>query len=77
MSKKIEQFSKNLPTESGNYWHWDGNEDNAPNMFDIGYSGSNGKCFITIGNSGFKEVVWCEDYGGYWAQSKPPPLPKL
>jgi len=71
------KFSENLPTESGWFWHWDGCVDNAPSMFNIGYRESNGKCFITICNSAFDFDVWCDDYGGYWAQAKPPPLPNL
>ena len=76
----LEQISENIliagifsgrwtdrpPTEQGWYWHWNGDMEDSPFPLSIMYSGTDEKCFVSIGNNGIDTAINCDEYGGYW-----------
>lgn len=69
------QWTQQPPTEGGDYWHWCGDYDYAPNVMHISLSGTTGKCFIQMGQLGFTRAVDCDEYGGWWMKLEQPELP--
>lgn len=69
------QWSQTPPSQSGFYWHWNGDEDSAVLPLTVMYSGASGKCFVSIGQYGITEAVDCDQYGGWWAELKEPNAP--
>lgn len=65
------------PTEQGFYWHWSGSLDDAPVVLSVLYSGTNKQCFVSAGQYGIKNAIYCDKYGGWWAECKPPELPDV
>jgi len=70
-------WSDTPPTEQGFYWHWSGSLDDAPVVLSVLYSGTNKQCFVSSGQYGIKNAIYCDKYGGWWAQGKPPELPEV
>jgi hypothetical protein len=66
------QWSKEPPTEQADYWHWDGDEDHAPMIYHVLWSGTAKKCFVSIGQYGIDEAIWCDNFGGYWMKIEQP-----
>jgi hypothetical protein len=65
------------PADSGEYWHWNGNPDDAPVPITVGYSGFQDGCFVQIGQLGITEPKSCKEYGGWWAPIPEPQPPKI
>lgn len=63
------------PTAQGEYWHWNGDPDSAPIVFNILYSGTAKKCFVPINQSYTGQAIMCDVYGGYWLRIERPALP--
>ena len=40
------------------------------------YSGTAQKCFVSIGQLGLTEAVFCEKYGGFWQPMTIPAIPE-
>jgi hypothetical protein len=66
---------KTTPTVQGWYWHWNGDEDSAPSPLSVLWSGTSGKCFVSMGQAGISEAVDCDVYGGWWLELKVPETP--
>lgn len=66
------QWTQDVPTEQGWYWHWDGVAD-VPFIHSVLWSGTNGKCFVSMAFQ--HSAPWCEDYGGWWLRIGTPALP--
>jgi len=66
------RWSKEPPTEQADYWHWDGDEDHAPMIYHVLWSGTAKKCFVSIGQYGIDEAIWCDNFGGYWMKIEQP-----
>jgi hypothetical protein len=66
-------WTQTPPTEQGTYWHWNGDDDSAPVPIFVLYSGTSGKCFVSMGQLGMDHATDCDEYGGWW---KPLPDPK-
>jgi hypothetical protein len=60
------------PTEQADYWHWDGDEDHAPMIYHVLWSGSANKCFVSQGQYDIDEAIWCENFGGWWLKIEQP-----
>jgi len=70
-----ELWSKESPTEQGEYWHWNGEEDTAPYIYHILWSGTAKKCFVSIGQYGITEASFCDEFGGWWKRIPQPAIP--
>ena len=68
-------WTQNPPTEQGEYWHWNGDEDCAPLPMFVLWSGHSGKCFVSRGQLGIEHAIDCDQYGGWWMPLYAPPLP--
>lgn len=68
-------WSNEAPTQQGMYWHWSGNADDAPLVLSVLYSGGKKECFVSAGQYGIKNAVYCSEYGGLWANCPQPELP--
>lgn len=60
------------PTEQGDYWNWDGDDDHAPMIYHVLWSGTAKKCFVSIGQYGIDEAIWCDNFGGQWMKIEQP-----
>lgn len=69
----MEKWTKELPTEQAWYWHWNENPDDAPFIYTVLKSGTNGKCFVA--NSSIKRAPWVEEISGYWMKIMVPEIP--
>lgn len=70
-------WTETAPTKQGLYWHWSGSHDDAPIVLSVIYSGTNEQCFVSAGQYGIKTAIYCESYGGWWAECTPPELPEV
>lgn len=70
-----EHWKKQPPTKQGDYWHWDGDEDHAPMIYHVLWSGSANKCFVSIGQYSINEAIWCNEFGGWWKKISQPSIP--
>jgi hypothetical protein len=70
------EWSKEPPTEQGEYWHWNGDEDCAPFPMFVLFSGFSGKCFVSRGQLGIERAIDCDQYGGWWMRVIAPAVPK-
>ena len=68
-------WTQNVPTESGSYWHWNGDADSAPIHIDIMWSGTDGKSFAPMGQYGWTEAQDVDKLGGWWMVLVVPALP--
>lgn len=68
-------WSKEPPTEQGEYWHWNGEDDIAPYIYHIMWSGTAKKCFVSIGQYGITEASFCDEFGGWWKKIPQPAIP--
>lgn len=70
-------WTKEVPTEQGLYWNWDGSRDSSPLPFFVMWSGTTRTCFVSRGQLGIREAVDCDKFGGWWCPvQKYPPLPR-
>lgn len=69
-------WTRSLPTESGDYWWWNEDEDSRPIRVTIMWSGTTQSCFASMGQHGWSRHQDVEDMGGYWMVSEDPELPK-
>ncbi len=53
------KWTKTPPKEQGFYWHWNGDLDCGPFPLHVLYSGTSGKCFVGLGQSGFFDPTDC------------------
>lgn len=65
-------WSKTPPTAQGWYWHWNGDPGHQPIPTSVIYSGTTGTCFVSIGQLGITEAIFCDKYGGYWMRMREP-----
>lgn len=63
------------PKVQGWYWHWNGDVDSSPVPTSLLYSGWRDACFVSAGQLGLTEAVFCAEYGGYWYPMDEPALP--
>ncbi len=75
-SNKRKRWTKEPPIKQGLYWHWSGCNDDAPIVLSILYSGTKKECFVSIGQYGITNAVYCNEYGGWWADCTQPELPE-
>ena len=68
-------WTQTVPTESGSYWHWNGDEDSAPIHINIMWSGTDEKCFAPMGQYGWTEVQDVDKLAGWWMLLAVPSLP--
>jgi len=66
-------WTQESPTEQAWYWHWNGNTDDAPFIYSVMVSGTNGKCFVA--NSSIAQAPWCAEVGGWWKKVMLPTVP--
>lgn len=64
------------PSEQGEYWHWNGDDDCAPVPTIVLRSGTSGTCFVESGQLGLIAYD-CKDHGGWWLKMQTPLTPKL
>lgn len=55
------------PTSQGWWWHWDGNEDHAPFIYSILWSGTSHRYFIQ-----YPDSRYCDEVGGLWFKVEEP-----
>lgn len=67
-----ERFTKDVPTEQGWYWHWNGDEECRPLPTSVLWSGCTKSCFVSTGQLGLTQAVDCKEYGGYWLKMTEP-----
>lgn len=67
-------WSKEPPTEQGEYWNWDGDEDHAPMIYHVLWSGTAKKCFVSMGQYDIKNAIWCDEFGGWWLKIEQPSI---
>lgn len=60
------RWSAQPPKEQGWYWHWNGDADSPPIPTSVLYSGFRDACFVSAGQLGLAEAVFCAEYGGLW-----------
>jgi hypothetical protein len=70
-----EQWTKTPPTEQADYWNWDGDPDHAPMIYHVLWSGTAKKCFVSIGQYGIENAIWCDEFGGWWLKIEQPSIP--
>lgn len=75
-SKRM-RWSVEEPKEQGFYWHWSGSHDDAPIVLSVLKSGGINKCFVSAGQYGIKNAIYCKEYGGLWAMCASPKLPDV
>ena len=63
------------PRHPGLYWHWNGDDDCAPVPLSVMWSGTNAKCFVSMGQYGIEHAIDCDVYGGWWAKIREPGPP--
>lgn len=69
-------WAQTPPTLQAWYWHWSGDEDDAPVPTSVIYSGFSKKCFVSAGQLGIKQAIDCDEYGGWWLLMVEPTTPK-
>jgi hypothetical protein len=72
---KDEQWTKTPPTEQADYWNWDGDPDHAPMIYHVLWSGTAKKCFVSLGQYGIENAIWCDMFGGWWLKIEQPSVP--
>lgn len=70
-----DEWTQEAPLEQAWYWHWNGNLDDAPFVYSVLLSRTNGKCFVS--NSQIAKAPWCEDLGGWWKRITEPEIPSV
>lgn len=70
------EWSQQPPVRSGTYWHWNGDYDSGPLPIFVMWSGTNGKCFVSMGQLGLTHAIDCDEYGGWWKELLDPALPE-
>lgn len=66
------RFTKDVPVEQGWYWHWNGDAGCSPIPTSVLWSGTTQSCFVSMGQLGLTESVYCDKYGGYWMKMTEP-----
>lgn len=66
-------WTQQVPTEQAAYWWWNGDNDSAPIHLNVLWSGTDRKCFVSMGQYGFTDAKNCDECGGWW---KPLPVPE-
>lgn len=68
-------WTQDLPKHQALYWHWSGDEDDAPIPLNVHWSGTDNKTFVTAGQYGLTHAILCADYGGWWMPCPTPQPP--
>ena len=68
-------WTREVPALQRWYWHWSGEEDDAPLPTSVFLDGQD-KPFVTCGQLGLRHAIDCEEYGGWWHPMKEPSTPK-
>lgn len=68
-------WTQTPPSQSGDYWWWNGDEDSRPILVSIGISLPSGECFAQIGQYGWNQAQPVTQMGGYWMLEEGPELP--
>jgi hypothetical protein len=74
-AKDAARWTKTPPTEQADYWNWDGDPDHAPMVYHVLWSGTAKKCFVSIGQYGIENAIWCDEFGGWWLKIEQPTTP--
>lgn len=74
-AKPQEQWTRQLPTEQGTYWWWNGDQDSSPLHMNILYSATSGNCFASTGQYGWDTAKELECLGGWWLRLHEPEVP--
>jgi hypothetical protein len=73
----IEPWSAAPPTVQGDYWHWNGDADDAPSIVSVLFSGMTNKCCVAMNSTPTGHANMCDTYGGHWKRIRQPALPKV
>lgn len=76
-AKEVQQsyWTQDTPEIQGLYWHWSGDSSDTPIVLSVLRSGTNNLCFVSVGQYGIEDAVFCENYGGFWSACVHPELP--
>lgn len=69
---KQEPWSATLPNDQSYYWHWNGDEDCAPGVLFVMFSGTANKYFVC--HNFMTGAPFVEDVGGLWYAIEPPAI---
>ena len=75
LAKDTERWTKTPPCEQADYWNWDGDPDHAPMIYHVLWSGTAKKCFVSAGQYGIDEAIWCDNFSGWWLKIEQPSIP--
>lgn len=76
MNEEKSRWTREPPTEQGEYWNWNGSLNDAPVPVSTILC-SNGKCVVSMGQLGLAKPVWCEEFGGWWKRIPVPEWDEL
>ena len=62
-SQNRSRWDQTAPTKQGLYWHWTGSADDTPIVLSVLRSGTNKQCFVSAGQYGIKNAIFCKEYG--------------
>lgn len=68
--EQAKPWSATLPNDQGYFWHWNGDEDCAPVVLFVMYSGTADKYFVC--HNFMTGAPFVEDVGGFWYAIQPP-----
>jgi hypothetical protein len=71
------QWTKEPPTKTDEYWHWNGNPDASPTHLYVSLSGTSNKAFVMRGQLGIPHAIDCDKYGGWWIPCDIPTVPQI
>lgn len=69
------RWTKELPSESGSYWYWNGDSDCSPVHIEIMWSGTTKSCFAPANQWGWTRHQDVEEMGGWWMPLNTPQPP--
>lgn len=76
MGKLIQPEWLKTPTCQGLWWHWNGDDDDAPIPLEILRDETKGCFFVSAMQYGLGHAMDCEDYGGWWLRAEVPQIPR-
>lgn len=70
-------WTQTPPPSQGWYWNWNGDEDSAPHVFFVMWSGSTHKTFIPMNQTYNGLPIDTDEYGGWWLPLPVPEVPEI
>lgn len=71
----ISTWKDRVPDEIGLWWWWNEDEDSAPIVVDIAYSGTGDEYFAMAGQHGWTRFQNVTEMGGLWMRLNEPDVP--